>query len=767
MKTGYLKLVAGVIAICTLLSGCKSQVGNTENKKVACGSYVEEKIVFDQRDDERMPECHFFENRDGDMEVMTYVPKENKIKFYTLNDSGEWLKADEELSKSISNERFNYIQYIQKDVQTNEIYFMVDESDADGHTSHRLVHVKADNSLEEIAIDWSKEERHYAKIVVDNGILYALSVWTISESSEQYDLKTGNYIEQYDLKTGNYIHSFGQGVLDFTILNNKIYAKSVKDEKNVVECYDSSNAKMINSVEINISGQIGKMLTSEDKKGIYIICDDGIFYFSEEGGMPEKLVEGKQFTMSSPNSSIEDAFVKNGIFYVQYCLANEFVCKSYRYDKGSPIVSKKKMTIFSLERCRLLQNAVQVYSQQHPEMSIELNMIQNVDMMPLNEEEKNQAIEAVNASILSGEAPDIIVLDGLPIESYIEQGALGDMTSILDGIEKKENYYNNLLRTYEKDEKLYALPLSCKILSAVGKKELVSEGFSLERLAEYQRQHPNEKVLGNILPEDLLQEMSTVWQTKIINDEGKIQEKELKVFLESIHTLAPDEVDRNDIDAIAQYYQPYRTWQAINNEIDTTIEVIDSTQTMQMLLHANNQLNEGIIAPNIEGNKDVICLSKIIGVSAKTSCMNEIQELLRLAYSKEVMEKEVYQLAMIKDINEQYILGELEIISPYCSTPIKNKEGGINFGVGDGKGGHETKHYNIWYADEAKYYIEALRNEKVLIPMEEQVLQIIQREAKSYFKDEISVEEAVGNIKQKVDIYLSEQEKYHCRKSTQ
>ena len=69
----------------------------------------------------------------------------------------------------------------------------------------------------------------------------------------------------------------------------------------------------------------------------------------------------------------------------------------------------------------------------------------------------------------------------------------------------------------------------------------------------------------------------------------------------------------------------------------------------------------------------------------------------------------------------------------------------------------DIKDYNVWYTDEGKYYIEALKNAQALMPMDEQVLDIIQKEAEGYFKGEISVDEAVEKIKQKVDVYLGEQ----------
>ena len=748
MKKGFVKLLASLLGMTCLLTGC---VGIDKKEKVAMGRYVEEKMTFEGMTEGKMPMCYFFENREGNVEILTEnVLGEGRTvetECYTPNEAGVWQKTDAELSEAIMSQGYTSINSIQKDRKTGEIYLEASKEEEGGIEGihYYLKRINEDNSLEDIKIDWESGELDYwdDKIIHDNQLF-----------AKTYKGKESN-IEQYDIKTGKWIKNIGEDVNDFTVLNDKLYIIKSGESKSL-ECYEIETGKLISSIEVEVSYGCS-MITSEDEKGIYIFCDEGVYYMAEGEQMPELIIEGKRYTMSAPSAYMREVYAHNGIFYTQYDLEDELVCKQYSYHKELPTVPEKTLTIFSLGKCESLQTAARIYADEHPEVCVEIEVAQKY-YDSLEEEAKNQAIEAINTQILAGEAPDIIVLDGLPIQSYIEKGVLGDMTNILTEIEKNGTYYDSLMRTYEKDEKIYALPLSFSLVSAVGEGELMEDGFSLEKLAAYQKQHPDEQVLGNIKPEDLLQEISSVYQSKLFDEEGKIDDKQLTSLLENINILAPRKEEMYDEgNKGTMYYQPYRVYQAMNHEIRTTLEEVDRAIGLQYLLHTYAQLNHGTIASNIEGESKMVNLKQLIGINAKTDNLEEIQELMKIVYSKEIAEKRLGKFSVQQEVNESVILGEQMQSSAYSDESHPLKEWGISFGVTNEKGGMDIKDYNVWYSDEGKYYIEALKNAQALMPMDEQVLDIIQKEAEGYFKGEISVDEAVEKIKQKVDVYLGEQ----------
>ncbi|MGN6711839.1 hypothetical protein [Anaerocolumna jejuensis] len=61
-------------------------------------------------------------------------------------------------------------------------------------------------------------------------------------------------------------------------------------------------------------------------------------------------------------------------------------------------------------------------------------------------------IKKINTELLAGKCADILVLDGLPVDSYIEKGVLADISSIIKPLEKNGNLMSNILDNYEKDQ---------------------------------------------------------------------------------------------------------------------------------------------------------------------------------------------------------------------------------------------------------------------------------------------------------------------------
>lgn len=68
------------------------------------------------------------------------------------------------------------------------------------------------------------------------------------------------------------------------------------------------------------------------------------------------------------------------------------------------------------------------------------------------------AVKALNTEIMAGKGPDVLCLDGLPLDSYLSKGMLADLSDTLKAAEEKEEFFNNITRAFEKDGKIYAIP---------------------------------------------------------------------------------------------------------------------------------------------------------------------------------------------------------------------------------------------------------------------------------------------------------------------
>ena len=70
----------------------------------------------------------------------------------------------------------------------------------------------------------------------------------------------------------------------------------------------------------------------------------------------------------------------------------------------------------------------------------------------------SDAIRSLNTEIMAGNGPDIILMDGLPIEDYIEKGVLEDLSDMVESVkENGEEFFENVLSSYKKGEKVLVI----------------------------------------------------------------------------------------------------------------------------------------------------------------------------------------------------------------------------------------------------------------------------------------------------------------------
>lgn len=760
MKRIYRMGLAVFLGLSIIFTGCQSS--SSANKEVAMGRYLEETIEFEGIDVEAMPSMCFFENVEGGIEAISKWSENTNFisKCYVPGDDKMWIEADEVLANSINKEHFYTLDSIQKDKQTGNLYVIGErESETEiklenGGMVHgtipNIARIKEDNTLEKVNIDWQSTAvpLNDVQIAQDN-------LFVMPGMPGETDV-----VQQYDLKTGKFIKELGENITDFTIMGNRMYTFCWEDE-GVIKSYDINTGKEITSIKA-ING-FCEMIPSSDEKGIYLVDEGGIYYLAENEEISEQILDGARYSLSSPSAYVMGGNINDDIFYIQYMMDHNYVYKQYTYHDDIPSVPEETVTIFSLEACPALKRAAQIYMEQHPNVYVDVNVV-NPDREPMDTEARRQAIEDINTQILAGAAADIIVLDGLPVEAYIEKGVLGDMTSVADEIQKTSSYYDNMIYAYKENDKLYALPLGFTIVSAVGESELLKDGFDLEALATYQKEHPEKQVLANMVPEELVEMMSSLWYSRIINSNGQVDTSELTRFLEAVNTLAPMKEGMADCYADRTCYRGARTFQAIDKEIRVMLDDSPNRNELQVLLHAKAQFDNGMITTRIQGQENLVNLCGLIGINATSDKKEAIQEILTTTFSKELAMKNDNILnkgiSVQQDRAEELLLGEDTQTTAGSSDEVSTaKDWGSSFARVKEDGQMEIKDILTWYTEDVEYYIERLTDAKVLRPMDSKMLTIIQKESEDYFKGSISVDEAVQHIKEKIDIYLSEQNK--------
>ena len=70
------------------------------------------------------------------------------------------------------------------------------------------------------------------------------------------------------------------------------------------------------------------------------------------------------------------------------------------------------------------------------------------------------ALKNLNTEIMAGNGPDVLILDGIPTDTYTEKGMLADISGILDKTEEADGLLQNIRNAYvEEDGSQYVMPV--------------------------------------------------------------------------------------------------------------------------------------------------------------------------------------------------------------------------------------------------------------------------------------------------------------------
>ena len=94
----------------------------------------------------------------------------------------------------------------------------------------------------------------------------------------------------------------------------------------------------------------------------------------------------------------------------------------------------KELLVYSLKKDRTIQQAVSAYQKEHNDVYVRYE----VGMSGDNGLTAEDAVKALNTEIMAGKGPDVLCLDGLPLDSYLSKGMLADLSDTLKAAEEKD-----------------------------------------------------------------------------------------------------------------------------------------------------------------------------------------------------------------------------------------------------------------------------------------------------------------------------------------
>lgn len=296
---------------------------------------------------------------------------------------------------------------------------------------------------------------------------------------------------------------------------------------------------------------------NEAEQTFYSASAGGLYSHVVGGSTMENLLDGGLCAMGDPTKQAVSILQNDdGSFLVAY---DDGEIDGYTYDKEAPSVPSKQLSVYSLNQNMTVSKAVSMFRKSNPDVYVK----QEIGLLGDYGVTKEDAVRNLNTRLLAGEGPDLILMDELPLTSYIEKGVLLDLGDVANDLEGEGAYFSNVLRTYETDDGLFAVPIRFQIPALLGASDLITGKKDLAGVAEAvlsaRDALPNaDTVLGTYTAEELLQRLYMLDSHSFLTETG-VDEAAVKNFLTQASVIYEAE-QKNITDAMLQAHNDTMVW---------------------------------------------------------------------------------------------------------------------------------------------------------------------------------------------------------------
>lgn len=501
---------------------------------------------------------------------------------------------------------------------------------------------------------------------------------------------------------------------------------------------------------------------------LYLAGEKGLYRHVIGGSAMEQIIDGSLSSFSNPALSLEGVIPLDNNEFLVLFTGGKLI--KYVYDPNVPTVPNEKLKIYSLNLNDTVRQAVSLYQAAHSEVYVEYE----VGIDENSSVTREDALKSLNTKIMAGDGPDVLIMDNMPMDAYLDKGLLKDLKPMLDSFNGDEEIFTNISDVFEKDGKVYMIPCEIDLPVILGREKNVSSMNDLKSMAD-----EIEKMRDEISGEDLLgmasergimkmYAMTCVpsWKT----ENGEINVQNISDFLEETKRIYDAEMNGLDSkikeywDNLNDYYMEdmgilredskyFRTGldeigyvgksrQMVSGSIYDIFAYAMTTSVSKIKGFEDSQLK---LMPGQSQN--VFWARTIAGISAASENADRGEEFLKVLLGKENQVSTFLGLPVNKAALEEKLTPSSEVGENGEYSTIASSDGEGNYIEMTIYWPDEEIKSMLWRWIEGAStpYIEDVRLEDA-----------VYKEGALYMRGEKSLEEAVTAIEKSVALYMTE-----------
>lgn len=489
----------------------------------------------------------------------------------------------------------------------------------------------------------------------------------------------------------------------------------------------------------------GNMTVLEgDDGGIYVAAPSGLYHTVKDGTIWEQIIDG---TLNSMNR--QDLYIRNffegssGDYYGVYTKTggDQAIFLHYDYDETMSTVPPETVSVYALRDNRTVRQAAAVLQKNNPRIRVDFRIAVTDEQQEVTED----VIRALNTELLNGKGADVLILDGLPMESYREKGVLADMTDLVNDM-KPELLPNVAGGFTAPDGHIYYMPARIKLPVIYGEQSAVDAWLSLDKMMAYDGTVP---LFSPDIYENLLRQIAYICHEELFKEDGSVKEGALRKYLEAVkaagekstvkteYTEAETETLHVNNMVLPDGFGRHDAFDLIQDRCAAAVEILDSIDSAMLPVSAMEQRGYAFQSVN-----DIYMPSALVGINATAANKEGAEEFVKTLFSGEVQDESLYSgFAVRNDSLDKWAAADKDSM---VSIGVQGDDVSLEAGW-PSKGRREE-------------IINILRSVSAPVIVDSSIMQMIVDGSKNYLDGKETVEGAVSAIENKIKLYMAERE---------
>lgn len=314
---------------------------------------------------------------------------------------------------------------------------------------------------------------------------------------------------------------------------------------------------------------------------LYIAGAKGLHRHVAGGNVIEQVIDGSLSMLSNPNYKISDMFCQENDTFLALFTNGKLI--RFTYDETVPTVPEHVLNIYSLEEDDAVRLAIAVYQASQHDVFVNYKVGMTGDGSVTRED----ALKKLNTEIMAGTGPDLIVMDGLPFNSYVEKGLLLDLTDYFAEYSAKEPLFDNVIDALKVDGKAYVAPGYIYVPMIAGNKKYVENMTDMSSIADgveaIREDNSGTDILRIGTGKGIIKRFSAVSEPLWQKEDGTLDRAVLEEYLTACKRIYDAQMEGLPADRIQYLDDMNVRWEEFSGQTADTSEWAIYMETMQYI----------------------------------------------------------------------------------------------------------------------------------------------------------------------------------------